>query len=170
VKRKVASIVCDHSNSQMAIPFAYALLTCKHSAEVKIVPTVYYCVECGRETTSPSKCPCDTRGGFKVKYRPNPHRAVDQLTYVGDEVECERCDWYADKLAQLRALSPGDIQHARFRPTDSRGGIEGSFYAYVRDPGSPSGVKLLLSIEATKEAEEVLSALRAAPLSPTEPR
>jgi hypothetical protein len=171
VKQKIASIVKSFTNSAMALPVAWAKLTCGHTADCKVVPTVYACAACKRESTTASNCPCGTRGvGFNIKYDPNPHREADRLTFVGDEVECERCDWYAAALAKLRAMQPGELHHSRFRPYDSRGGSEGNYYIYKRDKSSPTGVTLYMQIEATKEAEEVLAALRAAPLSPTEPR
>lgn len=85
-------------------------------------------------------------------------------------MECERCDWYAKRLDQIKAMKPGDISHSRFRTRDSRGIGDGDFYVYARDPKSPTGCHLLFSIEATDEAGKELSRIAASPLSPTEPR
>lgn len=98
------------------------------------------------------------------------HDEANHLEKVGDTVACERCDWYASKLEQLRKLDPGVITHSRFRTRDSRGRGDGDYYVYVRDARSPTGCKLLLSIDATPEAAELLRKLAASPLSPTEPR
>lgn len=127
-------------------PVAWTLLTCGHTGPCETVPWK------GKGPLS------------------NPHNEADRLTKIGDEVECTRCDHYKEALEILKNLKPGDLQHSRFRPTDSRGGKEGRYYVYVREQGSPTGVKLLLSIEATPEADKVLSALQASPLSPTERR
>ena len=86
----------------------------------------------------------------------------------GDSLQCDRCDWYADRIAQLKAMKPGDIKHSRFRTRDSRGFGDGDYYVYGWDKTSPTGCHLLFSVEATKEAGDLLSALRAGPLSPTE--
>lgn len=161
-------------------PYILAKLACGHVGHVRVVGNVYECGgKCGRtfqaisQDVSPAgmgQCPCGYKGGYTTPYRSNAHKEEDRLTKLGDEAECKECDHFATALAKLQALKPGDLQHARFRPYDSRGGSAGAFYCYVREPGSPTGVKLLLSIDARPEAEKVLQALRAAPLSPTEPR
>lgn len=109
---------------------------------------------------------CDTCGCGIARYvfTPNEHKDEDTITKVGDEIECERCDHYATALAALKALRPEDVQHARYRSWCG----EGALYVYKRDHKSPTGVTLLMSITATKEAEDVLRNLGASPLSPTE--
>jgi len=163
-KTTVTKIIHGVSNSALAIPYTCAQLACGHVGNTRESGYVYACAECKKETTdSGHACAC---GYFGF----HPVRRPKCLTVVGEEFECAECDNYATALARLRALNPGDVQHSRFRPYDSRGGSAGAFYVYKRDPESPSGVWLLLSIDATPEAERVLSALRAAPLSPSEPR
>lgn len=163
-KTTVTKIIHGVSNSALAIPYTCAQLACGHVGATRESLAVYACAECKKETTDIGRaCSCGYIGF-------HPLRRPKCITVVGDEAECVECDHYANALAKLRALQPGDVQHARFRPYDSRGGSAGAFYVYKRDPGSPSGVWLLMSIDATPEAENVLRALRAAPISPTEPR
>jgi hypothetical protein len=114
---------------------------------------------------------CSHAGDLKLHdWRRSAHDPENRVTKVGDIVECQRCDWYADALAKIHAMQPGDLSHSRFRPHDSRGGSEGSIYVYGRKEGSPTGVELLITIDSTPEAMDALSAVRASPLSPTQRR
>lgn len=122
-------------------------------------PVVWCELECGHTAT------CEV-----IDWRRSAHELENQRTKLGDEIACERCDWYADKLVRLRAMTPADLSHSRFRHHDSRGFGPGSLYIYGRDPKSPTGVHLLFSIDDGPEAQAELSRLRAAPLSPTEKR
>jgi hypothetical protein len=137
----VAKIELAFSNGPMGFPVGWVVLACGHTAKLVL-----------RDASR------------------SAHDVANQITRVGDEVQCERCDWYAEKLAKIRAMSPGDVSHARFRTRDSRGFGAGDYYVYGRVPSSPTGVHLLFSIEATPEAYDALRALRASPLSPTEKR
>ena len=125
------------------MPWVLAILDCKHFVQVEFTITDPW--------------------GFE-------HNNAYYATKIGDERVCIRCAEFAKKLAQLRELDRDTLSHARFRPTDSRGGSEGSYYVYVRDPKSPSQVRLLLSIEANETSQLALEQLRLPALSPTEKR
>jgi len=171
---KVVRIEKGFSNSAMAVPYAYAVLTCGHSADVKMRGQDLECFKCKTQYVHDghsAKCPaCGCTSALHIKGYPHPHKEADRLTKVGDEVECEECDIYTEQLKKLRALKPEDIQHARFRTYDSRGIGDGAYYLYKRDESSPTGVTLMFSVPATKEVDELLRAIRVAPISPTEPR
>ncbi len=125
------------------------------------IPVTYLELECGHHT-----------GAILIDAR-DYNRAHDESNHMakpGAELGCRECRHYADALAKLRALKPGDVQHSRFRTRDSRGFGKGDLYVYGRDPRSPTGVHLLMSIDATPEADEILRKLSASPLSPTEAR
>jgi hypothetical protein len=140
--KAVAKIEKAWTNSALRCPVAWGVLECGHSAKLVQASDFNYS---------------------------RAHDETQYLTKVGDSVQCERCDRYADTLAKIRALKRGDVQHSRFRPNDSRGSRDGNLYLYGRDPKSPSGVILLFSIEATKEAEDAIRAVTGtSSLSPTE--
>jgi hypothetical protein len=167
---KIVKIVESFTNSAMRLPTTWALLDCGHTSGVEMVPTRYRCGECGVEKNDCKQCPCGSRSGFQFAYLPNAHRECDRITKIGDAIQCERCDSFDAKVAKLREMGPGAFQHARFRPTDSRGGREGYYHIYIRDTKSPTGVALFTSLEATPKTEEILRELRLSALSPTESR
>src|SRR3990167_11028370 len=149
-KTTVARIVTSFSNS--AAPVAWAKLACGHGGDVVLVPRRMACFKCSTVRDEPEGfkwVPCASCGGgaFRPLNDPDPHRAEDRLTRIGDEVECRWCDHYAVALAQLRALRPGDVSHSRYRDHGERG----TLWVYRRDETSPSGCMLLMSIEATPE-------------------
>lgn len=169
MKTTVARILLECSSGGYAI--AQAQFACGHIGAVEMVKAVYACCGCdARRTGNLGQCACGHKGGYKAVLWPNPHKEEHRITKAGAGVDCEQCDRYQARLTQLRALKSGDVQHSRFRHNDSRGFGPGCYYVYRRDPKSPTGVTLLMSIEGTDEAAQVLSALSAAPLSPTEPR
>jgi hypothetical protein len=90
---------------------------------------------------------------------PNPHKAEDRLTKMGDVMECERCAAEAAQLEWLRALDMSTVHHTRER--------YGSIYLYRLEPTSPSNFMLIGSVAPTP-ANEALLRGRLAPLSPTE--
>ncbi len=139
--RTVTKIVKVHTNGCYPIPVAYLELECGHSAKA-------------------------------IMHKPyeRAHDDANHIAQPGAVLGCTDCRRYNKNLAKLRALRPGDVQHARFRTRDSRGVGKGDYYVYRRDTKSPTGVTLLMSIEATHEADELLRALQASPLSPTEAR
>lgn len=141
--RKIVTKIVKEFSNPMRFPVAWLELECGHTA----------------------KADCDW-----VNDPREVHDDANHKIKPGDAVDCERCDRYAEKIAKLKAMSPGDISHSRFRHRDSRGFGPGDYYVYGRQPGSPTGVSLLFSIEATEEAGALLSRIAAAPLSPTEPR
>ena len=149
-------------------PYALAKLACGHAARVVLRDTRGVCGGCGATQTSPDggafvRCAC---GAFWTKQidSPNPHRAADRLTTVGDEIECVECARTIEQIAWLRGLAPGLIHHARFDPRFS----PGSYHLYRHDPASPSGFFLVGSVPATPEFDAVLNAIRVSPLSPME--
>lgn len=141
--KRIAALGKDFSNGCYPLPVAWGVLECGHTCRLEKAANFDY-----------------ARG----------HDASSYLTKVGDVAECSSCNHYAEALARLRAMTPGAVQHARFRPRDSRGNGAGDYYVYESDPRSPTGVRLLLSLEATPEADAVLCALQASPLSPAEAR
>jgi hypothetical protein len=85
---------------------------------------------------------------------------------VGQELECFWCVEYTRALAELRdALAAGIVSHSRAGDRLSRGSV----HVYRRESKSPTGVRLLVTIQ---ETAEVLALLRGglSPLSPTEAR
>jgi len=168
MKTKVAKIVNDYSNG--GHPIAHAICSCGHYTKVRMRRQLLACVKCGLQREDGPKClSCDCGMADMVGKYPHMHCEADRLTKVGDEVECERCDWYANALVKIKDLAAnGAISHSRFRPNDSRGSKDGNFYVYGRDPKSPSGFCMIASIEATDESSRLLSRVGAAPLSPTE--
>jgi hypothetical protein len=125
-------------------------------------PVSWLQLECGHTAAS--------KVNFGEPY--NPHQAHDDSAHEigpGAVVECESCEWYADKLEKLRALDPATFSHARFRTRDNRGFGKGDLYVYVVDPKSPTRCRLILSIEDTKEAADLIrERFRTSALSPTE--
>jgi hypothetical protein len=137
----VVKIEKSFGNAVLRMPVGWCILACKHAAKLELHDMAR-----------------------------SAHDEPNQITKIGDVIQCDDCDRYAATLARLRAMKPGDVQHSRFRTRDSRGYGEGDYYVYGRDYNSPSGVHLLFAIDATEEAGEVLRALQASPLSPTESR
>lgn len=127
-------------------------------------PVSWLELECGHTAKS------QITGAADAWPPPNEHDDANHLARPGDSVTCTECDHYQAALEKLRAMKPGDVQHSRFRHRDSRGFGPGDLYVYGRDPRSPTGVKLIMSIDDTPEAQELLRKLSASPLSPTEPR
>jgi len=173
MKSTVAKIVTGLTNTGR-FPFAYADLTCGHSAKVDLVPATYACWHCSRPTAGPSSegCPCGKREGVKTLSTPNPHVEADRLTKVGDVVECEHCDRNVVATAKMRAaLLSGEIVHTRFRNWCGQGIV----YAYRRASDSPSGVFQAATLDAP-DFDKLFAELRSAglissslsPLSPTE--
>ena len=142
-QRTITKIVKAFSNGCYPVPVTYLELVCGHFASAILW----------------------TYSDYHAAHRDENHMAKP-----GQAIGCVECRHYEVKLARLRALKPGDVQHSRFRTRDSRGHGKGDLYVYGRDPKSPTGVHLLFSIEDTKEAGELLRALQASPLSPTEGR
>jgi predicted nucleic acid-binding Zn-ribbon protein len=167
-KRKITKLVEGWSRDLRA-SYVYAVLECGHSAAVPLLPERYACMDCGhvRERTGPllsPYCPECGCGAAKPVFRPDPHNAEHRLAAVGDKAECKDCDHYAAALQELRNLDRRGLVHSRYREWCGKG----IFYVYRRDPKSPSGVVLAHSIEATREAEDILRSMKLAPLSPTE--
>lgn len=101
----------------------------------------------------------------------NAHSPDNQVTKVGDWVECAFCDHQAASLKKLNELDPAEFSHSRFRHDDSRGFGPGRIYVYGRDKSSPTGCKLLLSLDDTAETSLALKRFHGgSPLSPTERR
>ncbi len=138
--RKIARIVKTHSNGAYPIPVAYLELECGHSAGAIVRSTDYALA----------------------------HDNANHIAQPGALIGCTYCRHYADKIAQLRALKPGDVKHSRFRHHDSRGFGPGALYVYAWDDHSPTRARLLLSIDDTQEARDLLATLSASALSPTE--
>lgn len=140
----VTRIVKEYTNGAMRMPVAWLELACGHAA-----------------------APSYTSG---KQWTDDPHDESQHAIGPGTELPCERCDWYAEALAKIRTMPRGEFSHSRFRHNDSRGFGSGRFYVYGYDALSPTRVKLLFSVDGTKEAGEALSAVGASPLSPTERR
>lgn len=170
----------DSANpGSLRISHAYAKLDCGHAAEVQLRPAEIACRVCGHtgpfvEATAAERpswakvwrvcSACRSASGGAYTLIPDPHNPEHRLTKVGDVVDCAYCRQYATALEQLRQLDRGLLAHARYRDWCGRG----SYYIYRRDPSSPTGVALVLTIEARPEADEVLRAMGLSPLSPTE--
>lgn len=146
MQRKITMIEKSWTNGAMAIPVAWGRLECKHSCRLDY-----------RDVSDNTRY---TRGHDESIY----------VQRVGDAVQCDACDRYVAALEQLRAVAPGTISHSRFRHDDSRGFGPGRYYVYARDPKSPTGCHLLLSIDDTPDAVAALRRMGASPLSPTEAR
>jgi hypothetical protein len=144
MQRKVSKIVKSYSNGHQRWPVAWLELECGHTASAEFANI-----------------------DDKVM---RAHDDAAHLRKPGDELGCERCDWYAQRITELRAMRPGDISHSRFRTRDSRGIGAGDYYVYAYDAKSPTSCHLLFAIEATDEAGEELRRISASPLSPTERR
>lgn len=170
MKTTVSSIVKGFSNN-LRSPFAYAEYACAHTGKVAFKPEILCCTRCNAERerdperygASCGKCGC---GSATYVFTPNEHNDEHRLTKVGDEAECERCDWQAEAITKLKALDPKTIQHTRYREMCGVGQI----YVYKRDYDSPTGVSLALTLDSTQEVEDVLRGMGSglAPLSPTE--
>ena len=147
MQRKLTAIDKSYTNGYYPIPVASGRLDCGHSCRLEYRADV----------------PDSRRYG-------NGHDESIYVQQVGETVECERCDWQAANLERLRTCDPATISHSRFRHNDSRGFGAGCHYVYERDTKSPTGCHLMLSLDDTPEAVEVLHRLSTSPLSPTEPR
>jgi len=144
--KRITSIGKAFSNGYWPLPVAWGVLECGHTCV--LARAVNF--DCARG-----------------------HDESSYTTKVGDAVECGRCNRHALALARLRAMRPGDVHLARLLTSDDgRGSGDGYYHVYEHDPRSPSptGVRFLLSIEATEEALTALRALQVSPLSPTEPQ
>lgn len=149
MKQPVTKIAKSFSNAAQRWPVSWLELECGHTASPVL-----------REE------PND-----RIRYGTAfEHDDANHLAKPGDRVQCDACDHYQAALAKLRAMKPGDVQHSRFRHRDSRGFGPGDLYVYGRNERSPTGVTLIMSIDDTPEAAEILRMLCASPLSPTEPR
>jgi hypothetical protein len=141
-RRKIARIAKEWTNGCSPIAVSWYVLECGHSLS-----------------------PIYRKHDYNLAHRDDNH-----IAKPGDVMGCPTCRRYNGALAMLKALEPGEMQHARFRTRDSRGIGAGDYYVYARDPKSPTGVVLYMSIEATPEVEDVLRSKRLATLSPTEVR
>lgn len=142
-KRKIAKIVKTHTKGAWPMPVAYLELECGHfTGAIFVDPHAYNRL----------------------------HDDSNHMAKPGAELGCTECKRYNENLKRLQGLKPGDVQHSRFRTLDSRGFGKGDYYVYTSDTTSPTGVTLLMGIEATPEADELLRKLSASPLSPTEGR
>lgn len=146
-------------------PFATAQLACGHGAACELRPMRAKCYSCGNALEAVGhvlpKCACGHYSATEMDL-PNAHNAADQITKIGDVVDCERCDWQAKGLAELKMLiASGTLSHSRWR--------NGSVHGYRYEPTSPTGVLIAVTLDETPEA---LALLRGglSPLSPTEPR
>lgn len=138
----VSKIINSWSNAPMSWPVSWCVLACGHS---------------GR---------CELRDSLR-----NQHDPENQITKVGDSVECSYCDYQAKHLEMLAALPAERFSHSRFRHHDSRGFGPGSIYVYEHDPKSPTGCRLFCSLDDTPAATDALRHFTGgSPLSPTERR
>ena len=141
-QRRVTGIVKTHTNGGYPIPVAYLTLECGHSHK-----------------------PLMRSDAFELAHVDSNH-----IAGPGAMLGCAECRHYQAALERLRALNPSEVSHSRFRHNDSRGFGPGRYYVYARDPKSPTGCHLLMSIDDTPEAVAVLRRMGASPLSPTEKR
>lgn len=134
---------------------------------VDLLPARVRCRACGHDGPWQIQQGCEACGsksGGEYTFQPNPHNPEHRRLAVGDNVHCNRCADFPASLAELRRLDRSTLAHSRYRSWCG----QGAFYVYRRDPKSPSGVKLAMTIEARPEAEEILCQMRLGPLSPTE--
>lgn len=166
---KITSLVKGFS-SPLRAPYVYGKLDCGHTCDIELKDSTFKC-KCGAEYSvssnfyRPDSCPsCGTKGTGNYVFQPDPHDEDHHNSKVGDERHCQRCDSYQANLQQLKNLDWSTVAHSRYREW----GGKGAYYVYRRAPESPSGVLLEMTIEATQEAEDLLSARGNSPLSPTE--
>jgi hypothetical protein len=141
-------------------------LECGHVVGMPLKPTEYECRGCKKHvfsTTSPGKCEC---GKWHYALLTPPRDEWDDSTYdIPAQCECEECAREAHELTLIPDLVARSV-HSRFRPFGNSGYI--TFYA--PDKTSPSGVRSIGGIAATKQAEELIRSINSSisPLSPTE--
>jgi len=158
-------------SNEMRMPYAVAEYECGHGGDVPMKPTILKCDHCGalreaywrlstnsatgwkHDGTDVHECQeCHQGSRYSYHFTPDEHNAEHWLVSVGDNVECPRCDSRAAALEQARALDPATISHARYRDWCGTG----RHYIYRRDPGSPSGVTLEMTVEADAAGDEVV--------------
>jgi len=174
MKRKVAEIVKGFTNAGR-FPYVSSKLECGHGAEVPLRPDEIECRECGHagafvESTENERpagirvwkvcAKCRSGSGGRYAFTADHHNDAHRLINVGDEVDCKWCDHYREALEAIRGMDRSKMHHARC--------VRGTLHIYRRDPSSPSGVLLEISIESTPESEELLRSMGLAALSPTE--
>lgn len=149
-------------------PYALAWLECGHCVKVTLRDTTGVCMGCKAimshaDGKSFARCVCGMWMTGNIS-SPNPHKAEDRLTKIGDVCECENCQKETELVAWLRALPTGSVHHARFDPRFK----PGSYHLYRHDQTSPSGFFLMGSVPATPKFDAVLREIGVSPISPTE--
>ena len=173
----VVSKVKTYTNGSRA-PVVWGKLDCGHTCEIPLRPVEIECRKCGH--VGPFVDPtdievaasgvrikvcssCRSSSGGRYAVTPDAHNDDHHMVQVGDEVECRHCADHATALAKLEdVLTDPEITvaYTRFR--------QGRIRVYARDSQSPTGVRLVMSINNGPCVAVLLRDARVSTLSPTE--